>query len=155
MESCQEFNEYLKEFLDKVCDDNYYIYHQVENLAEIYKEDENIPTALVEWDYSLGQFKVKFRIGVSSSEVACLTRDMAEVDSCLIFEGDFFIDSEKGYLFGEEATQAFVIGFQKNIEEAQMAQLKGVTYVSNMPIPTPGSEFQGKTKIEKYWGDEL
>lgn len=145
----------LKSFLDKVCDDNYYIYQQVENLAEIYKEDENTPIALIEWDYSLGQFKVKFRIGISSSEVATLTRDMAEVDSCLIFEGDFIIDPSRGYLFGEEATQVFVAALQKSMEEAQMSELKGVTYVSNEPIPTIGSDLQSKTKIEKFWGEEL
>lgn len=145
----------LKSFLDKVCDDNYYIYQQVENLAEIYKEDENTPIALIEWDYSLGQFKVKFRIGISSSEVATLTRDMAEVDSCLIFEGDFIIDPNRGYLFGEEATQAFVAVLQKNIEEAQISELKGVTYISSEPISTIGSDLRSKTKIERYWGKEL
>lgn len=145
----------LKHFLDKVCDDNFYTYEKLDNLAEIFKEGDIVPAALIEWDYSLGSFLVKFRIGLTAGEVAALARDMATVDCAIIFEEDFIIHPEYGYIYGEEATKFFIESIQNNIQEAQYADaMAGAVYVSQEPIFTYGMEGFGKTKLEKYWGDE-
>ena len=147
--------DHLKHFLDSVCEDSSYMYEQVENLAEIYQEKELLPVALIEWRSTAG-FIVRFRIGVSSRDIATLSRDMAEVDTSLIFDEDFIIDKDYGYLYGEEATQAFISRIQNNIQEAQMSEaLDGVTYISQEPLITPGLNIPSKTKIEKYWGDDF
>lgn len=147
--------DHLKYFLDNVCEGDVYKYEQVENLAEVYYNNDIVPVALVEYKSTIG-FIVRFRIGISSREVASLSRDMTEVDTSLIFDEDFIIDSQYGYLYGEDATKAFIQNIQRNLEESQMADaLEGATYISNEPIIAAGSEFRGKTKIEKYWGDEL
>lgn len=147
--------DHLKYFLDSVCKNGVYKYEKVENLAEIYRTSDVMPLALIEYRSTIG-FLIRFRIGISSRDVASLSRDMAEVDSGLIFDEDFLIDPQYGYLYGEEATQAFIQNIQRNIENAQMADAtEGAIYVSNEPIIAYGSNIRGKTKIEKYWGDDF
>lgn len=141
----------LKRFLDEVCEDSIYTYEKVENLAEIYS-GEIAPLALIEWNTSLGHFIIKFRIGLSSFQIAKLTNDMSVVDNSLIFDEDFIIDPDYGYLYGEDATKAFIERIQGNFQEAQYEDaMEGAIYVSSQPIFAAGSEFQGKTKLEKLW----
>ena len=145
--------EHLKAFLDAVCSNNlYYTYEQVENLAELYRKGDVLPRALIEWDRSMGVFHVKFRIGIGSKDVAEIARDMSEVDSCLRFEEDFIIDQEHGYLYGEDATKMFLQRLNENIEQAQMQNaMDGAIYISHEPIIAAGSDYPGKTKIERLW----
>ena len=77
---------------------------------------------------------------------------MSTVDNCLIFDEDFIIDPDFGYLYGEEATQAFIERIQNNIQEAQLEEaMDGAVYVSQELIFAYGSGIRGKTKIEKLW----
>ena len=144
----------IKYFLDKVIEhsNGEYYYDRVDDLAEIYKHNDMFPIALVEHNRSLGHFVVKFRIGMSSLEIAKLTRDMAVQDCCLLFDEDFIIDPDYGYLYGEEAAQAFLTRIQNNIQEAQFADaMDGAIYISPEPIFAYGQEYKGKTKLEKLW----
>lgn len=141
----------LKHFLDQLCEDSTYTYEQVENFGEIYCH-ELMPTALIEWNRSLGHFILKFRIGLSSLQIAKLTSDMAMVDNSLIFDEDFIIDPDLGYLYGEDATKAFIERIQSTVQEAQYEDaMRGAIYVSPEPIFAYGSDYPGKTKLEKLW----
>lgn len=145
----------LKHFLDSVCSDSEYTYEQVDNLAEIYEGESDNPIAIVEWNRSFGSMMVRFRIGVSSHQIASLSRDMAIQDGSLIFQEDFIIDPDYGYLYGEEATQAFVSMLQNKVQDASEDAMEGAIFVSSEPIFAYGSGYEGKTDIEKMWGDEI
>ena len=146
----------LKKFLDDVCLDGNYINERVDVLAEIYKAKEMAPIALVEWNIHTNLFVVRFRIGISSLDIARLTNIMSTICNNLYFDEDFLIDPEYGYLYGEEATQSFLSRIQNNIQGAQYEDvMDGAIFVSTEPIFTYGSEHIGKTKIEKFWGDDF
>lgn len=145
----------LKHFLDSVCSDSEYTYEQVDNLAEIYEGESDNPIAIVEWNRSFNSMMVRFRIGVSSHQIASLSRDMAIQDGSLIFQEDFIIDPDYGYLYGEEATQAFVSMLQNKVQDASEDAMEGAIFVSSEPIFAYGSGYEGKTDIEKMWGDEI
>lgn len=145
--------DHLKFFLDSVCKDGHYKYEKVENLAEIYKIDEMFPLALIEWRQDIG-LTIRFRIGLSSRDIAYLSRDMTVVCSNLIFDEDFLIDPQYGYLYGEEASKAFIKKIQDRAQYDDTAQ-EDVIYVSSEPIIAYGSDFPSKTKIEKFWGDDF
>jgi hypothetical protein len=123
--------DHLRSFLEQVCSSSSYTYEQVDTLAEIYYNKDITPIALIEWRRTIG-FIIRFRIGISSREIACLSRDMAIIDSSLVFDEDFIIDPNYGYLYGNDA-------------------IDGAIYVSHEPIFAFGSEHLSKTKLEKYW----
>lgn len=142
----------LKHFLDNVCKDSNYNYEKVDNIAEIYQINDATPIAQIEWHYSLGSYGVRFRIGISSLDIARLTNIMSVVNDNLLFDEDFIIDPDYGYLYGEEATQAFINRIQNNIQESQVANaMNQATYISDEPIFAYGSRYTGRTKIEKIW----
>ena len=144
----------LKYFLDNVIDnsEDSYKYDRLDNLAEIYKMTDIVPIALIEWHNETGMFHVRFRIGMSSIDIAKLTRDMAVQDCCINFDEDFIIDPQYGYLYGEEASQAFINRIQQNIQQSHVEDVtNGAIYVVQEPIFACGSEHQGKTKLEKLW----
>lgn len=143
----------LKYFLENVCNGSEYTYEQVDNLAEIYEGDSSEPIAMVEWNRSFGSMMVRFRIGISSFQIASLSRDMAIQESSIVFQEDFLIDPDYGYLYGEEATQAFVEKLQNRVQDASEDAMEGAIFVSSEPIFAYGIEYEGKTKIEKMWGD--
>lgn len=145
--------DHLKYILSNTCDEfSPYAYDQVGELAEIfYKTNLRVPIALLEW-HSTSGLLIKFRLGLTSQEIASISRDLAEVETGLVFEEDFHIDPDLGYLYGEDATRAFIISMQDNIRMTEMEKaLQGATYVSHEPIFAVGTKNQGKTKIEKYW----
>lgn len=145
----------LTYFLIKVCNDNQYRYDKVENLAEIYRINEKMPLALVEMKDAIA-ITIRFRIGVSSKDIASLSRDMAVVLPDIIFEEDFIIHPDYGYLFGQEATKVFIENIQKNIENAQIANATaGAIFFSDKPIVAYGSKIRSKTNIEKFWDKDL
>lgn len=134
-----------------MCSSSSYTYEQVDTLAEIYYNKDITPIALIEWRRTIG-FIIRFRIGISSREIACLSRDMAIIDSSLVFDEDFIIDPNYGYLYGQDATKAFIERIQNNIQQSQINDaIDGAIYVSHEPIFAFGSEHLSKTKLEKYW----
>ena len=144
----------IKQFLETVCNhsDGEYRYERLENLAEIYKDTDPLPIAIIEWSSTLGHFIVRFRIGIPSLDIAKLTRDMATEDNCLLFDEDFIIHPDYGYLYGDEAAQAFLQQIQGKIQDAQEKDVTdGAMYISTEPIFAFGSGFTGKTNIEQLW----
>jgi hypothetical protein len=142
----------FKKFLDDTIQDSKYKYERVENLAEIYSEGDVVPIATVEYKRSYGMMFVHFRLSLPLAKAGDLTKRMTLADSCLVFEDDFFIHEEYGYLYGDEARQAFINRLKQNIEEAQADQeTKGAFYISHNPIVPVGSET--RTKYEKMWDE--
>lgn len=143
----------IKYFLDNVCKhNNHYRYDRLENLAELYCEDNPVPVALIEWKKDIGMFEVRFRIGLTSIEVASISRDLAIQDMCLVFLEDFMIDQEYGYLYGEDATKVFMMRIQKKLEKANEPKLNDAFFVSSQPILTCGFGNRGKTKLARLLG---
>lgn len=140
-------------FLDAVCEEDYpYKYDRVDRLAEIYFINDAVPIATVEYNKSLGMI-IHFRMGLSSIEVGKLTLKMGIVESSLYFEDDFFIDPEFGYLYGDEARQAFVNKLKANIEAAKAAQTSdSAFFMSEEPLNVYGND--SRTKFEQMWDDD-
>lgn len=147
---------HLKHFLDRVCENSEeeYLFEQVDNLAEIYEIDSDEPIAIVEHNTSREVYEISFRIGVSSRQIAKLTRDMAVEDMCISFNEDFIIDPEYGYLYGEEATQHFMYKIQ-SMQSNEDTAMEGAIYMSPEPIFTQGTGHMAKSKLEKWWGDDM
>lgn len=143
----------FKKFLDDTIQDSKYKYERVENLAEIYLENDVVPIVTVEYQRQYGQMVIHFRIGLSLSNVGDITKRMTLADSALWFEEDFFIHEEYGYLYGDEARQAFIDRLKQNIEVSKMKQeTSGAFYVSHDPIVPVGSEV--RTKYQQMWDEE-
>lgn len=141
----------FKKFLDDVCVSEY-TYERVESLAEIYMPNDVVPIATVEYDKSLGM-RIHFRIALSAIIIAKLTYVMTSVESSLYFEDDFFIDDEYGYLYGDEARQAFVNRLKSNIEIAQLNEtMNGAFFMSEEPLNIFGDD--PRTKFERMWDEE-
>jgi hypothetical protein len=142
----------FKKFLDDVCLDRPYTYERVERLAEIHLPGDVVPIATVESIYN-NEYQVRFRMGLSSVNVATLVNQMTLAESCLVFEEDFFIHETYGYLYGNEARQAFIDRLKKNIEIAQFNEnTDGAFFVSEEPIFSHGEE--PRTKWQKMWDEE-
>ena len=140
----------FKKFLDDTCSSGIYTYERVDKLAEIYQIDDVVPIATVEYDKSLGM-RIHFRMGIASVLVAHLTMTMTLVESSLYFEEDFFIDETYGYLYGDEARQAFINKLKSNIEAAQM-QGDNAFFMSEEPLNVVG--YDGRTKFQRMWDEE-
>lgn len=139
----------FKKFLDDVCVSQY-TYERVESLAEIYMPGDVVPIATVEYDRSLGM-RIHFRMGLPSTEVAKLTTTMTIAESSLYFEEDFYIDPEYGYLYGDEAREAFINRLKGNIEASQnLAQ--GAFFMVEEPLAVFGDD--GRTKFQRMWDEE-
>lgn len=143
----------FKKFLDDTIVDSKYKYERVDTLAEIYSEGDVVPIVTVEYQRQYGQMSVHFRMGLQLAKVGDITKRMTLADSCLWFEDDFFIHEDYGYLYGDEARQAFINRLKENIETAQMNQeTNGAFFISHDPIIPVGSET--RTKYQKMWDEE-
>lgn len=142
----------FKKFLDQISSDNKYTYERVDKLAEIYLPGDVVPIATVEYNKSLGM-QIHFRMGLSSLLVAHLTMTMTMAESSLYFEEDFYIDDIYGYLYGDEARQAFINKLKNNIEAAQMNKEHGEAFfMSEQPLDIYGNDM--RTKFQKMWDEE-
>jgi hypothetical protein len=142
----------FKKFLDDTCLDRPYTYERVERLAEIYLPGDVVPIATVESIYN-NEYQVRFRMGLSSINVAKLVHQMTLAESCLVFEEDFFIHETYGYLYGDEGRQAFIDRLKQNIETAQFNEnADGAFFVSQEPLFSHGEE--PRTKFQKMWDEE-
>lgn len=147
----------LKGILESMCySSSSYTYDKVDNLAEIYyKDDTKNPLAMIEWSRTEGLI-VRFRIGITSRDVANLSVGLAIQESSIVFKDDFIVDPQYGYLYGEEATQAFITKLQRNMEQTQIEDaFNNATYISNAPVFAAGSNVRSRTKIEKIWDEDL
>jgi hypothetical protein len=142
----------FKKFLDDVCLDRPYRYERVERLAEIYLSDDVVPIAIVESNHK-HEHNVRFRMGLSSINIAKLTQQMTLAESCLQFNEDFFIHETYGYLYGDEARQAFIERLRSNIEAASFNNnTEGAFFVSEEPLFSHGDE--PRTKFQQMWDEE-
>lgn len=141
----------IKKFLDDTILDTNYSYERVDSLAEFYVSGDETPIATVEYEKSYGSYKVHFRMGLNLQIVGHLTMNMTLADSSLHFAEDFFIHEEYGYLYGDEARQAFINRLKDNIQ-AQQEQENGAFFVSHDPIMGFGEDT--RTKYEKMWDEE-
>jgi hypothetical protein len=143
----------FKKFLDDICVDQLYTYERVDKLAEVYSPKDVVPIATVEYNRSFGAMVIHFRMGLSSTAVAKLTNTMTLAESHLIFEDDFFIDEQYGYLYGDEARQAFINRLRDNIEAAQLNQdLNTAFFMSEQPLNVFGGD--NRSKFQKMWDEE-
>jgi hypothetical protein len=141
----------FKYILDETCKDSPYKYERVESLAEIYLGNDVIPIAIVEYKRSYGTYEIRFRMGLSAIDVGKLVCKMTLAESALTFEDDFFIDPEFGYLYGDEARQAFVNKLKANIEASKASQ-QDAFFMSEIPLNVFGND--ERTKYQKMWDDE-
>lgn len=143
----------MKHFLDKVCHKNSeYHYEKLEQMGEIYQKGDLLPIALIEHMNLSNVYYVRFRLGLQSHKIAKISSELTIVCSNLIFEDDFLIHEEYGYLYGDDARKAFIERIQNNIKNNKETQNE-VIYVSTEPVFTHGRKSFGKIKIEKFWGD--
>jgi hypothetical protein len=143
----------FKKFLDDTCTDTKYKYDRVEKLAEVYLPGDVVPIATVEYDRSIAHYKIRFRLALSAINIATLTSKMTLADCALLFEDDFFIHETYGYLYGDDARQAFIDRLKTNIETAQFNEnASGAFFVSEEPLFSHGEE--PRTKWQKMWDEE-
>lgn len=140
----------FKKFLDDVCVSDY-TYERVENLAEIYMPGDVVPIATVEYNRPSGTMVIHFRIALSATNIAKLTYTMTLAESCLAFEDDFFIDQQYGYLYGDEARQAFIDRLKGNIEASENVA-QGAFFMVEQPLDVFGDD--GRTKFQRMWDEE-
>lgn len=146
----------MKHFLDKVCHKNSeYHYDKLEELGEIYQKGDILPIALVEHNNGSNLYYIRFRLGLQSYKIAKLTNEITIVCPNLVFEDDFLIHEEYGYLYGDDARKAFIDRIQNNVKtRISDKDTQGqVIYVSEEPVFTYGRKSFGKIKIEKIWGE--
>lgn len=143
----------LKHTLDKLCSScKEYRYDQVDDLGEIYQKGDILPVALIDYSRTTGLYFIKFRLGLQSYNIAKLTKELTLVEPSLIFEDDFLIHEEYGYLYGDDARQAFIERIQASASRNKETNTHSdVIFVSTDPIFTYGKQTFGKTKIEKFW----
>lgn len=144
----------LGKFLRDVCEPNGFPYEQVGDLGEIYTLQDSLPvlTCLVEWSSSLNCFMVNFAIGTASKDIGILTNLMSIVNPNLVFQDDFYVDPDYGYLYGEDATKAFIDKVKGKITDSNYEDaLDKAVLISHEPIFTYGQKPFGKTKLEKIW----
>lgn len=145
----------MKHFLDKVCHKNSdYHYEKLDELGEIYQKGDIIPIALIEHTEKSNLYFIRFRLGLQSHKIAKLSNELTIVYPNLVFEDDFLIHEEYGYLYGDDARKAFIERIQNNAKAASIEEYQGqghVIYVSIEPIFTYGNQSFGKTKIEKFF----
>jgi hypothetical protein len=145
----------MKHFLDKVMEWNEdYHYDKLDNMAEIYQKGDLFPIALIEFEKGSSLYVIRFRLGLLAHKIGRLAKELALQESCLVFDDDFFIHEQYGYLYGDDARQAFIERIQANAKKnkSQEEEVFGdVIYVSTEPIFTYGKQTFGKTKIEKFW----
>lgn len=142
----------FKKFLDDSLKDREdYRYDKLDNLAEIFKKGDIVPIAQVEWNKGMGFYIVRFRLGLQTYEACSLSRDMTLADACVVFDEDFLIHEEYGYLYGDDARQAFIQRIQNSApkQDDLESALNDAFYVTYEPIFAFGSGKRGKTKIEK------
>lgn len=147
----------MKYFLDKVCHKNSdYHYEKLDELGEIYQKGDILPIALIEHNKSNGIYFLRFRLGLQSFKVAKLTNELTVNYPALVFEDDFLIHEEYGYLYGDDARKAFIERIQSNAKKnkEKSKDFDRVIYVSTEPIFTYGDITFGKTKIENFWEDD-
>jgi hypothetical protein len=144
----------MKHFLDKVCHSNSdYHYEKLDNIGEIYQKGDIMPIALIDHNEGSNLYSLRFRLGLASHKIAKLTNELTIVYANLIFEDDFLIHEQYGYLYGDDARKAFIERIQSGINVPNEPTQSGVIYVSTEPVFTYGNRTFGKIKIEKLWGD--
>lgn len=141
----------FKKFLDNTIQDTVYTYERVDKLAEIYLQNDVVPIAMVESIYK-DEYNIRFRIGLTSISIAQLVNRMTMAESRLVFEDDFFIHDQYGYIYGDEARQAFINKMQTSIETAQFKeQSNGAFFMSDEPLMIYGNN--EKSKFHRMWDE--
>ena len=142
----------MKHFLDKVMEWNdEYRYDKLDDMAEIYQKGDILPIALIDHEKGSGLYVVRFRLGLLAHMIGKLTRELTLQESGLVFDDDFLIHEDYGYLYGDDARQAFIERIRGKANKPQQETVDPVIYVSTEPIFTYGKQTFGKTKIEKFW----
>jgi hypothetical protein len=145
----------MKHFLDKVMSFNEdYRYDKLDNMAEIYQKGDIMPIAIIDYEAGTGLYVIRFRLGLLAHKIAKLTRELTLQESSIVFDDDFLIHEQYGYLYGDDARQAFIDRIHANAKKQQPEETKAfgdVIYVSTEPIFAYGKQSFGKTNIEKIW----
>ena len=147
----------LKHLLDNVCRHNSdYHYEKLDELGEIYQKGDLFPIALIEHNNGGNIYYIRFRLGLQANKIAKLSSALSLSLQAFIFEDDFFIHEEYGYLYGDDARKAFIERIQSNAKKnkEKSKDFDRVIYVSTEPIFTYGDITFGKTKIENFWEDD-
>jgi hypothetical protein len=145
----------MKHFLDKVCHKNSdYHYDKLDELGEIYQKGDILPIALIEHIDESNMYYIRFRLGLQSHKVAKISNELTVVCANLIFQDDFLIHEDYGYLYGDEARKAFIERIQSGIKVPNEPAQSGAIYISTEPVFTYGNRTFGKIKIEKLWRDD-
>lgn len=144
----------FKKFLDDTIKDReeIYRYDKLDNIAEIFKKGDIIPIAQVEWNKSIGFYIIRFRLGLQTHEACSLAREMTLANSHILFDEDFIIHEQYGYLYGEDARKAFIERIQNNVKNNNnelQDSINSAFYICQEPIFAFGSGTRGRTKIEK------
>lgn len=142
----------MLDLLDTVCAVGEYSYDYVYPLAEIYRPGDVTPFALFEQEGS--NISVHFRIGVAYNEVAVLVEAISFCNDTfdMVYDEDFTICPQRGYVYGADATRTFMATIAAQPTEDDV--LEGAMYISTTPIFAHGGGYLGKTKIERFWGDD-
>ncbi len=145
----------LKQFLHDLTKDGVYHTETVDHVAEIYIVGDTSPAVLLELNDNV--YHVNVRCDIPPRLVAELIHDMTMIDEDITFGPDFFI-SEKGILYGQDATATFFATIFKTMEEVKLRQehkLDDVIFVVEEPIYGYGSEPDYKyNKLQKLWGTD-
>ena len=151
----KDFMDVMKHFLDKVCHKNSeYHYEKLEELGEIYQKGDILPVALIEHNPDSGMYYLRFRLGLLSYKIAKISNELTIVCPNLVFEDDFLIHEEYGYLYGDDARKAFIERIQSGIKSPEEFNQPDVIYVSDSPVFTYGNRTFGRIKVQKIWGEE-
>lgn len=141
----------FKKFLDQTILDTDYQVERVESLAEIYLPTDVLPVASVESIYK-DEYIIRFRMGLPLNLVADITYRMTLANSSLVFEQEFFIDDDYGYLYGEEGRIAFIESIKRNMMTAKLSEeTDGAFFMSHDPVVAFGSDT--RNKYQKMWDE--
>lgn len=148
----------FKKLLDDLCrHDSDYHYEKLDDLGEIYQNGDILPVALIDYNKTQNVYYVKFRLGLHANKVAKLSSALSLSLQAFVFEDDFLIHEEYGYLYGDDARKAFVQRIQSNYQKEDELEvaLNSAFYICHQPIFAFGSGKRGKTKIEKLLNFDL
>jgi len=149
---------YLKELLEELTKDDKYYAEMVDNIAEIYIQDEPKPVLMIEEDSSI--FYLNFRCDLLSNTVAQMTYDITMIDEDIEIGQDFFSTPETGIVSGEDALTLYLTSIIQTFEMAQIERentLMDNVYVVQSPIYAygNGNKDERKNKMQKLWGTDL
>lgn len=147
---------YLKDFLTKLTKDGHYYAEMVDNVAEIYVDQNSGPAVLLEFDGEV--YHLNFRCDMTSQMVAQITYDMTMLDEDIVVGQDFYSDPDSGVVYGEQAMALYFSSILQAFEAAQIkqgAELDESVYVVQQPIYAYGNKKYKNDKLQRLWGTDL